>query len=783
MPNVNWSALDLAELERLRDALDAIPCARLTYDEWVAVGMACKEAGLDVGDWDAWSATDADRYEPNACADKWETFTDEGHGGGLLVSMARGYGWDGATPTASARAARPGRATTRATPDPAPVLDLAQLDYAEDLGTYPADAAEFTRGEMLREYVRYVFEPGEWVCYGATTADVRQLRYEDMLERSDELLANGAQFVCVNPTDGQGRKNANVTAYRHTLVESDTLPKDEQLDLIRRLRLPCSAITDSGAKSVHAVVRIDAGNAAEYKQRVARLHAILNANGLETDGACKNPARLTRLPGGLRPEGMQRLIDVATSPYRDYAEWLEWVENRAPRKDVPPTTPDPDEDSPEQPEDADECGDDGAPSGSKERKAPTQAQLVEFMRRDDRLRGKFGTNVLDGGLYVCGPLPWDEGGERRRWTDADAELLFCYAQARTGTNSRRNVAGAFTITAAANEFNPIADMLDELPPWDGKPRADELLAVVFRCRNNEYTRAVSHAFMRGAVLRAYEPGCKFDSVLTLIGPQGCGKTYGTRLLAMRDAFLCETVTDLTDHKRTAEQTAGKWLCELGELEGMTGRRLTGVKQAITMQTVTVRLPYTKHAVDLPRSCCFVATTNEANFLTDPTGNRRFWPIRCADTSLSNRWHDASDRQLRARIARAWAEVRDEYKQARAKAADADEFRKLYPTTLPPDIERMADRMRDAASVEDTRVGVVREWLESTALREGITRVCARMVAERALCIDMGHQRGHQLTNEVSAILDACPGWQAVGKQRVQGYGTCRAWEHKGDGEQ
>lgn len=827
MPNIDWSVLDLAETDRLRDALDAIPCASLTYDEWVDVGMACKEAGLDVADWDAWSATDTDRYAAGECAEKWDTFTDEGHGGGLLAEIARGYGWGGATPTASARAARPGRATASATKQPqeaAPVLDLARLDYEPDESADGMDPAE-----QLRAFVNALYKPGELLNvvrntdangkpHGWGITDTR----EGMTERAGEVLRGcdpkAGAFVRCNPVcdaetlermqrereaSGKKRRNAysneHITAPRHVLVESDPedaagMTADElranklhQLDTIRRLRLPCAAIVDSGNKSVHAIVRVDAKDADEYRQRVARLYAVCDANGLPVDQSCKNRARLVRLPGAVRGESAQRLIATDTG-LPDYESWAAWLENDAPRKDVPPAAPDADEDSHEQPEDAagehedaDELdADEGAPSGSKRRKAPTQAQLVEFMRSDDRLRGKFGTNELDGGLYVCGPLPWDESGERRRWTDADSELLYIYAQGKTGTGSRRNVAGAFTVMCAANQFNPIADMLDELPEWDGKPRADSLLAVVFKCRNNEYTRAVSHTFMRGAVLRAYEPGCKFDSVLTLIGPQGCGKTYGTRLMANRDEFLCESVTDLTDHKKTAEQTAGKWLVELGELEGMTGRRLTGVKQAITMQTVTVRLPYTKHAVDLRRSCCFVATTNETAFLADRTGNRRFWPIRCADTSLSNRWHDASDRKLRAYIARAWAEVRDEYKAARAKAADADEFRRLYPTTLAPEVERMADRMRDAASVEDTRVGVVREWLEFTALPEGTTRVCARMVAERALGIDMGRQRGHQLTNEVSAILDACPGWQAVGKQRVQGYGTCRAWEHRPD---
>lgn len=830
MPSqIDWSVLDLAETDRLRDALNAIPCAQLDYDEWLAVGMACKEAGLTCDEWDAWSRTDADRYEAGVCAEKWETFADEGHGGGLLANMARGHGWGGETPTASGKPAVAGRATAalpkKPQAAPVPVLDLAQLDY---------DAPESMDGmepdEQLREFLTALYEPDELINvvrdtdasgkpYGWGTTDTRA----GMADQAGEVLRGcdpkSGAFIRCNPVcdaetlerlqrereaSGKKRRKAyadeHVTAYRHALVESDpvdaeAMTADElradklrQLDTIRRLRLPCSAIVDSGHKSIHAVVRVNAKDADEYKQRVARLYDVCNANGLPVDRACKNPARLVRIPGAVRGEGAQRLIDVAASPYRDYAEWLEWVENTAPRKDVPPAVIDADEDAPESVDATDEPEDagaldqgEGAPSGSKKKsKAPTQAQLVEFMRRDKRLRGSFGTNELDGGLYVRGPLPWDESGERRRWTDADSELLFIYTQGKTGTNSRRNVQGAFTIMAAAQTFNPIADMLDELPAWDGKQRADNMLAVVFKCRSNEYTRAVSHTFMRGAVLRAYEPGCKFDSVLTLIGPQGCGKTYGTRLTAMRDELLCESVTDLTDHKKTAEQTAGKWLCELGELEGMTGRRLTGVKQAITMQTVTVRLPYTKHAVDLPRSCVFVATTNETAFLADRTGNRRFWPIRCADTSRKDGWSHASDRQLRAYIARAWAEVRDEYKAAQAKAKDADEFRRLYPTTLAPEIERMAEGMRDAASVEDTRVGVIREWLESAVLREGITRVCARMVAERALGVDMGRQRGHQLTNEVTAILNTCQGWQYIGKQRVMGYGTCRAWEYQPD---
>ena len=757
-----------ADTARYLAALDAIPCAQLNYDEWTRVGMACKSAGLPCGTWDEWSRSDAGRYHEGECERKWSGFNDGSVGAGTLIYMARVYGWDEGTSSkgydwADAVQVQDEPATHDKGQD-APALDLAQLDYADDIGTYPDMAQQFTPCEMLREYLRYLFLPGENVCVGTTTHDVEHLTLEEAIAGADELLDRGMAFVCVNPTNGRGRKNSDVTAYRHTLIESDTLPKAQQLDLMRRLRLPCAAIVDSGNKSIHAVVKVDANGLDQYRRRVAFLQAVCKANGLEVDTACKNPARLTRLAGAMRGENLQRLIDVATGPFLadEWDEWRKWVTNDAPRLTTPTGAAAGDSDTSET----------QAPKGN------TQAALVEFMRTTPALRCKFGTNALDFGVYVCDSLPWDEGGERRRWTDADSEHLWCYAQQLTKTKSRRDVAGAFTIVAAENRFNPIADMLDELPAWDGKPRADYLLWVLFGCEDTPYTRAISHTFMRGAVLRAFEPGCKFDTVLTLIGPQGCGKSYGTRRMAMRDEYLCESVTDLTDHKLTAEQTMGKWICELAELEGMTGRRLTGVKQAITMQSVTVRLAYAHNPVDLPRSCVFVATTNESSFLADRTGNRRFWPIRCAMDMERNGWVQAGERTVQAFVALAWAEVVNEYRCALKTAADADEFHQLYPTRLTPEVERAADAMRDAASVEDTRVGVIAEWLQYAREREGINRVCARMVAERALHVDMTRQRGHQLTTEVAYVLDQCPDWHAVGKQRVKDYGTCRAWDYR-----
>lgn len=775
------------EAARYLDALDAIPCAQLDHDGWVRVGMACKAAGLPVEAWDEWSATDPDRYEFGECERRWQTFDNEPNGitAATLVFLARQHGWDG--PTDGRMRAATAKAS-HAADMPAPTLDL------DRLGRETPAPLDLSPDEQLREYARHVFAADDVINVvldadrdGRPRGWGLALTQAELVEHAAEIVAKAdtehGAWVRINPVcDGErlsesqqdrvanglraraGYCDEHVTAYRNALIEcdpdADALTADEleadkerQLDLMLRLHLPCAAIVDSGHKSIHAIVRVDAADADEYRGRVRWLHTVCRANGLDTDPQDKNPSRLSRLPGAVRGGGVQKLVGVDVG-FSSFAEWRQWVEAEA--RPVAQT-------------DAQDEG--GKPGrGQAKRHQPTQAELVALMRTDPDVMGSFGTNVLDGGLYVTGPLPWDMLGERRRWQDADAEHLFMYVQGIAAGASRRNVAGAFTVLAAENRFNPIAEMLDSLPAWDGVARADCLLWVLFGCEDNEYTRAVSRTFMRGAVLRAYQPGSKFDYTLVLIGPQGCGKSRGVARMAMRPEFLCESVSDLTDHKLTCEQTMGRWIVELAELEGMTGRRLTAVKQALTMTSATVRLAYARNPIDLPRSCVFAATTNEAEFLADPTGARRFLPVRCAVADREG-WRDATERDLEGFVMLAWAEIVAEYKYA--LTLPSERFPEAFPVWLTPDMEHAADKARESATIEDTDESAVQEWLNRT----GETRVCARQVAELALGIDMGRAQSRRVTANVARILNTrCPGWQYVGKQRVPGYGTCRAWD-------
>ena len=128
-------------------------------------------------------------------------------------------------------------------------------------------------------------------------------------------------FVRINPVSDADGKDSSVSAYRHVLLEWDTGTKAEQLARIRRSNLPVSAIVDSGGKSVHAWVRVEAKDRAEYDARVAAVYELFA--DCPPDKQNKNPSRFTRLPGAHRGNAKQALIDT-NQGLPTWDAWTAW---------------------------------------------------------------------------------------------------------------------------------------------------------------------------------------------------------------------------------------------------------------------------------------------------------------------------------------------------------------------------------------------------------------------------------------------------------------------------
>lgn len=156
-------------------------------------------------------------------------------------------------------------------------------------------------------------------------------------------------------------------------------------------------------------------------------------------------------------------------------------------------------------------------------------------------------------------------------------------------------------------------------------RFAHLFSRYFRTPDDAYSRAVARCFMVAAVRRQRQPGVKFDTMPVLRGKQGTGKSTAVKVLFGADWFSDADLGDLKG-KDAAILLLGKWGQEMAELQGLSRADLKTLKAFCSRATDTIRLPYRRSASDLPRRCVFIGTTNEGGYLTDPTGNRRFWPL-------------------------------------------------------------------------------------------------------------------------------------------------------------
>lgn len=322
----------------IKEALDFVSPSALTYEEWLMVGMGLKEAGLPVAVWEQWSARDGGRYHKGECIKKWESF----HGSSKPVTqssifqLAYEHGWSGP----AGHALDWGDELTVGPQQPA----LVDPRWVEEQELHLPDTWE--PAQQLKRYLQALFEPDEYVAYVTESfmAADRRRPAKGCWDRTagqliEELDACGddvgkvmgdcdpeiGAWICFNPVDGTGRKDANVTSYRYALVECDNMEPGKQLAAIHQMELPCAALVYSGGKSIHAIVRVNAPDYAEYRKRVDHLYATCQKNGLTLDQQNRNPSRLSRMPGILRAGQKQALLEtnVGKSCWEDWCDWVE----------------------------------------------------------------------------------------------------------------------------------------------------------------------------------------------------------------------------------------------------------------------------------------------------------------------------------------------------------------------------------------------------------------------------------------------------------------------------
>ena len=314
--------------------------ADLDYQEWINVGMALKQEGYTVADWDAWSQRDPHRYHRGECERKWNTFRGNASPvtGGTLVQMAMEAGW------APERGHELDWDDMIQTDSDRVVVDKNWIE-----GREVQTPANWNPVQDLIQYLETLFEAGENVGYVTRSWKNEKGKYVPQ-DRGNwdrtagqliELLSNcngdigavlgdydpeGGAWIRFNPLDGKGVRNENVTDFRYALVESDGMEIDKQNAILRELELPIACLVHSGGKSLHAIVKVDAADYGEYRKRVDYLYDVCQKNGMKVDTQNRNPSRLSRMPGVMRGGKEQFLVGTNIGK-ESWNEWQEWIES------------------------------------------------------------------------------------------------------------------------------------------------------------------------------------------------------------------------------------------------------------------------------------------------------------------------------------------------------------------------------------------------------------------------------------------------------------------------
>lgn len=406
--------------------------------------------------------------------------------------------------------------------------------------------------------------------------------------------------------------------------------------------------------------------------------------------------------------------------------------------------------------------------------------LLLILNNDENLKG-IVFNQLSDDMEIKGEVPWSHPS--KFWRDADDAQLISYIDLTYGNFSARNYDIAVSKVTDDRSYHPIKEFLASLPEWDEIPRVDTLLVDFLGAVDNEYVRAVTRKTLVAAIARVMTPGCKFDTMLVLSGPQGKGKSTLIAKLC-GDWFNDSLLLSDTKDKTAAEKLQGYWILEIGELAGLKKTDIETLRGFLSRQNDIYRAAFGRRATPHPRQCVFIGTTNADTYLRDITGNRRFWPVKVPGGTDRGSWE-----LTREEVELIWAEALYYYKKGET----------LH---LPKELEPIAVQEQKEAMEQDEREGTIRDYLEmllpenweSMTLYErrnfingsefegsrkvGVkkrNRVCNMEI----WCECFGKERGNlkrQDANEIAAIMSGIEGWKRPeGKMRFSIYGVVKGY--------
>ena len=369
---------------------------------------------------------------------------------------------------------------------------------------------------------------------------------------------------------------------------------------------------------------------------------------------------------------------------------------------------------------------------------------VAIRLQQDEWEGVFSVSTFDHNVYVMRPMPEHRNGMTypRRLTDSDIIYVQNWLQHDLFPSLTTQKAKTGIIMAAEeNTHHGPRDYLTSLK-WDGVPRLAKVGPTYLGSPDNTYTNAVIRKWMISAVARIMQPGCKADHMLVLQGPQGVGKS--SFLAALGGQWFGDDMPPVTS-KDAKEWIRDQWIAEIAELGAISGKDVEHVKAFITTTSDKFRKSYGMVVETVPRQVIFAGSTNDAEFLIDTTGGRRFWPVEVTHVDMVALKRDKD--QL-------WAEALVEYQSGTSWHLDRDADAELIA---------LAGDVQEGARTPFIEEEPIRRWLRLQKAQDGLL---AYDVATGGLGLEKGRMTA-AMQHRIPRIMSGL-GWV---KERRSKYGA------------
>lgn len=269
------------------------------------------------------------------------------------------------------------------------------------------------------------------------------------------------------------------------------------------------------------------------------------------------------------------------------------------------------------------------------RVCPILGNAVLILENEPELQ-VLGWNEHGDASEIVSRPPWAISTDTRTWPSPVREddvtrlglwIQLHYAGVSFATDKLHQ---AIEAVARRRPFDPVRKYLESLE-WDGQPRCRDWLSRYFAVEATSFSEVVGARWLISGVARALKPGCKADCVLIFEGLQGKKKSQALAVLAGSEWFKDDGL-DMNSREGPIA-LEGTWIYELAELASIKKSEIESVKAFLSRQEDRFRPMYGRRTVKRPRRCIFAASTNEDHYLTDATGARRFWPVRCRQIDL------------------------------------------------------------------------------------------------------------------------------------------------------